>query len=59
MNPIARNAIRSYRTIAHINLRQARTAKRHDLHCLAAHHLAVALESRAAANSLRRTARLA
>jgi hypothetical protein len=57
MTTTCRNAVRSFRTIAHINLRQARAAKRNGLDRLAAHHLTVALENRADANALRRTAR--
>lgn len=57
MTPTCARAVRSFRVIAHLNLRQARTARRHGLDCLASHHIAVALESREHANALRRTSR--
>lgn len=56
MTTVARNAIHSFRVIARINMRQARTAKRNGFTRLAAHHVAVAMESREDANSLLRTA---
>lgn len=57
MSATCTRAVRSFRVIAHMNLRQAKAARRHGLQKLAAHHLAVALESRADANALRRTCR--
>lgn len=53
----ATNAVRSFRVIARINLRQARAAKRLGFDRLSSHHLACALESRSEANALRRACR--
>jgi hypothetical protein len=57
MSPTCTNAVRSFRVIAHLNLGQARAAKQRGLTKLAAYHLAQALEDRAHANNLARTAR--
>lgn len=57
ISPICRRAVRSLRVIARLNLRQARAARAHGLALLAGHHIAVALEVRADANALLRTAR--
>lgn len=56
MTTACRRAVRSMRVIAHLNIRQARAAKRAGNLRMAAHHTAVALESRRDANTLKATA---
>ena len=57
MSPTCKSAVRSFRVIARLNLGQARAAKSRGLAKLAAFHLGQALEDRAHANNLARTAR--
>jgi len=53
MNALKAKAIRSLRVCAHLNIRQAKAARKAGSERMAAYHLQVALECRRDAHSLR------
>jgi hypothetical protein len=52
ISPPLPKAMRSLRVVAHLNLKQARDAKKQNRPRMSAHHLQVALECRRDANAL-------